>query len=262
MGKISFETYKDDQLIKVETFTGPGNWKEMKKEHLILWAATMASSLTTLKAKQLLAAMLYAIPRKVFSKVFGEKERVKLSFAIRFLFKKNQLIAWLIPSFWFGLRKYHGPKDRLSNLTAEEFGLCELCYENFDKTKDKGYLDALAAILYRPRRYFGIDDDIRKPLTHYSREKRAKRFKKLPDHIRWSVYLNYEGCRNLIIALHKEVFKKAAPGATVKPASWAKVVQGAAGGIFGTLRETERSNVYKFLSELNDRLKEIADNKS
>ncbi|WP_343524394.1 hypothetical protein [Pedobacter sp.] len=235
-------------------YSGPANWKQMQKEHLMMWASAMCSNLVTQKAKIILAALLFKIPKHVLINVLPRHERIRLSFKINFLFKKNELSAWLIPSFWFGFRKYYGPKNKLSNLTTEEFGLCELCWENFQLTKDQGFLDVLIAILYRPRRFFAIDDDIRQPLRNYSREIRTRRFKKLSEKMRWSVYLNYEGCRNYITGTYKQVFKSADPGEQAKPASWTKVVQSAAGGIFGNLKETEKSNVHKFLSELNDRL--------
>jgi len=260
MATIYLERNTGDKVVRVDQYTGPANWREMNKQHLILWASAMCSSVRSLDAMIILAGMLYKINLEVLCKVIKRKDQVRLARSISFLLKKNQLTAWLIPCFWFKFKKYHGPKDKLSNLTAEEFGLCELCYEHFELTRDKGYLDALVAILYRPRRWKNIDDDIRVPLTSYAREKRTERFKQLPDRIRWSVYLNYEGCRNFIIASHREVFKKSSPGAPSKPTSWAKVVQSAAGGIFGTLKETEKSNIHKFLSELNDRLKEMADN--
>lgn len=257
MAKIVLEIKTDGKITRQEVYSGPAGWKEFTAEHFILWASAMCSGLQSLDAKSILAAMLYKMPRKVFFKVLDKKERVRLSFAIDFLFKKNGLQQWLLPSIVYRLKKYYGPKSRLSNITAEEFTLCEHCYEQFDITKKIDYLEMLAAILYRPRRWFNIDNDLRQALTINSTEARALKFKKLPDRLKWSIYLNYEGCRNFIIDNNPEIFKKGdgSPGPkSLTP--WSKIVQNGAGGIFGTLQETEKSNAHKFLSELNTRMKE------
>lgn len=174
---------------KLTTYTGPASFREMEKKHLLMWAATMCSNLTTQKAKNILVGMLYGIPE---IPEIPEHLKLMMSWKIKFLFKKNELSTWLIPAFYFRFRKYYGPKSKLSNINAEEFSLCELCYEKFQETKDIAFIDALAAILYRPRRFFDIDDDIRMPLRAYSREIRTKKFKKISEKMRWSIYLNYE----------------------------------------------------------------------
>lgn len=260
MATIEKQVIKDGILVSTESFTGPSGWHDLTREHLIFWASAMCSGVTALRAKVILAALLYEIPAKTLTTVLDRKERFRLSLSIGFLFKRNQLHRWLLPKFSFRMRTYHGPKSRLSNITALEFSLCELCYEQFDRTKRIEWLEMLAAILFRPKRWFGIDDDIRQALTTNSTEARAIRFRKLPERIKWAIYLNYEGCRNYIIDNNKEIFKKGEPGnAPAKLTPWSKIVQSGAGGIFGTLTETERSNAHKFLSELNTRLKEKKD---
>lgn len=261
MATIEIEKVKNGQVIRNKVYSGPSKWEDINRYHLISWASTMCSDAKVLVAKKVLAARLYKISRHTLSKVLSKKDQYRLSLSIGFLFGINQLHHWVIPFFYFRFRKYYGPKNKLSNLTAEEFTLCEFCYEQFDLTKDVKYLNHLTAILYRSRRWFNIDNDLRAGLKTLSFEKRALRFAKLPDRLRYAIYLNYEGCRNFIIKNNPEIFKKgkgAGKGPKITP--WSRIVQSGAGGIFGTLQETEKSNIHKFLSELNARLKENREN--
>lgn len=263
MATIEIEKIKNGKVIRNKVYSGPSKWEEMNKQHLITWASTMCSDLKVLVAKKVLAAQLYKISSHTLAKVLGKKDQFRLSLSIGFLFGENRLHQWVMPSFWFRFKKYYGPKSKLSNLTAEEFTLCEFCYEQFELKGSVKYLDHLAAILYRPRRWFNIDNDIRTDLRTISYEKRAVRFAKLPNRMRYAIYLNYEGCRNFIIKNNPEIFKKEkGKGSAKEPkvTPWSRIVQNGAGGIFGTLKETEKSNVHKFLSELNARLKESREN--
>ena len=261
MGEIELTRTKAGVIFRTDRFVGPRSWQEMEKRHLIIWAAAMSSDLEEFEAQKLCAAQLYGIPRNVYVDVIPARDKVRLALSISFLFKRNQLDNWLIPSLRHRLRKYHGPKSKLMNITVKEFGLLEHCYNRFQETKNDGFLDHMAAILYRPRRYFGIDDDIRRPLRDHSMEKRAERFASLPTVTKWAIFLNYEGCRNFIHRQFREVYSKA--GATTSKTApkqnnqWQLVINAAAGGKFGTLDQTENSNLHKFLLDLRERAKEI-----
>lgn len=261
MGEIELTRSKAGIPFRTDHYYGPRSWNEMERKHLIIWAASMASGLEEFEAQKICAAQLYGIPRNVYVNVIPAKDKVRLALSVSFLFKRNQLDKWLIPSFWHRLTKYHGPKSKLMNITVKEFGLLEHCYNRFQETGNDAFLDHMAAILYRPRKYFGIDDDIRRPLRDHSLQKRADRFAKLPMVIKWAIFLNYEGCRNFIHRQFREVYSTA--GATKSATApkqnnqWQLVINAAAGGKFGTLYETENSNLHKFLLDLRERAKEI-----
>jgi len=257
---IHIESSKGATLYR-NTHTAPASWEEMTRKHLLIWAASLSSSLTIELASRVMAAMLYGIPQKLFICI-PDNAADDLVKSVKFLFGKNTLTNWLIPSIWRGFFKYHGPKTGLANVTIHEFGLCEHCYEKFQATKNYEYLDTLMAILYRPRRFWGIDDDIRVNLTTHGYVKRAKRFKKLPQALKAAVLLNYEGCRNALHVKYKEVFTpaKQPKKALQKPQKvqivpWAKIIEAGANDIFGPLRDTKRSNLHDFLSRLNTRNK-------
>ncbi len=245
------------RVVYDKTHTGPACWKELTREQLLYWAAAMGTNLKLDNARMYLAFLLFGIPHKV-TRYLHKADCMQIGDKIRWMFKKNLLHNWLIPVVYHRAFKYHGPKSSLANLTVKEYQLTELCYDQYGITKETGYLDTLAAILYRPRRFFRIDDDIRVALTNRGYVKRAKRFKTLSPAFKHAIYLNYEGCRNHIIDRNPDVFSVKKTGAkaikTITP--WNKIVESAAGGKFGTMRETKESNLHEFLSELGARIRE------
>lgn len=239
--------------------TGPSGWADMTRSHLMAWAGAFTSSQTVKNARLILAALLYGIPQQLFVCVKGPDQDV-IAGAVNFLFQKNELNNWLIPSIWHRFFKYHGPKHRLANITVNEFEKCEYCYEQFGLTKNPEYLDTLAAILYRPCRFWGVDDDIRVKLTAHGYIKRAKRFKKLSPVLKTAIYLNYEGCRNYLHKRFKDVFEKpangkAAAGGAITP--WPKIIESGSNDIFGAHQTTKTTLLHDFLSRLGTRIKEM-----
>lgn len=259
MHKLDLEILtKDGAVIYNCRHEAPSQWKEMSKKHLMLWASVMCSTLDLKLAKSILSFLFYGIPSRL-TRHIPKSRCIVLLQSIGFLFNRNGLDKWLIPKFWHGLQLYYGPKDKLSNITVEEFKYCEYCYEKFDETKDLAYLNTLCAILYRPRRWFGIKDDIRSEFTINGYEKRTRRFEKLKPVLTWAIYLNYEGCRNFIIRKNKDVFESSPStgGRSIKITPWAKIIENAANGAFGHYEQTEKANAHKFLSKLGQQIKDF-----
>lgn len=241
-----------------EIHTAPASWSEMTGAHLLLWASVLGSSLERHNAEQQLAAFLYKIPLRLFKYISGSTI-MPLAESVAFLFKKNKLNKWLIKSFRLGLMYYHGPKDGLANATISEFTLCEHCYTRFQDSRDLAYLETLAAILYRPRRFGSIDNDIRMPLTTQGYVRRAESFKKLTAGQKFATFLNYEGCRNFIHSKYPDVFtpgKRSKNSKSVAQPQWAKIIESASSDIFGTYDQTSDTNLHVFLSRLGTRIKE------
>lgn len=247
------------RVIYHQVHTAPASWSEMTGKHLVLWAASFGTRLKVERAMQVVAAHLYNMPLSVF-KVVPESQVHKLAKSIAFLYGKNQLKNWLIPSVWRGIFKYHGPKNGLANVTMHEFSLCELCYEQYLNTSDPEYLYTLAAILYRPCRFFNIDNDIRVKLTTHGYVKRAKRFKTLPLRVIYAIYLNYEGCRHFLQDKFKDAFEKPKGPKSSKRVKmitpWAKIIEAGSNDIFGTYEQTRNTNLHDYLSRLGTRIKE------
>lgn len=240
----------------VYKYQAPAGWDEMTAADLLIWASVMGTKRPLLKAKRLLFVLLFRIPVHRLKHI-PTSQITQHTRQFDFLFRRNRLKKWLIPCFWLFLKRYHGPKDLISNLTIDEFKLTELCYEQFQITREIEYLNTLAAILYRPRRKGVIDNDIREQLTNYGYVKRAKRFKWLSLRLRYAIFLNYEGCRNFVIDSNKDVFSSGSSGSgKQRLTQWSKIIEAAAGGKFGTMSETKQSNIHEFLSELGSRIRE------
>lgn len=246
------------KVVYHQLHRAPDSWKELTREDLLLWASLMYSGIKLKDARIMLAALLFRIPEDLF-RCIKRSMAAKLGEEMSYLFSKNGLNNWLIPHFRYRFQRYYGPKSRLVNLTVDEFGKCEECYEKFNHSKNIEYLDTLTAILYRPRRFFGINDDIRATLTTYGYVNRSKRFRKLPNGLKTAVYLNYEGCRNYLHLKYKEIFVQGPAGkSTGRPeiTPWLKIIETGAGDIFGPMDSTENANLHKFLSRLNARILE------
>lgn len=259
MNKIELEINNQaGSLIYQKVHQAPAKWDELTKDQLLLLAATMGSKLIFKDARNILAILLYKVPVRLV-KHLNSLSLDDIGDTISFLFKKNTLNNWLIEAFRHRLFKYYGPKKQLSNITVDEYILTERCYEQFGNTKNAEYLDTLAAILYRPKRFSDIDNDIRRQLTAYGYIKRAKRFKSLPLRLKYAIYLNYEGCRNYIIENNKDVFTPGKSTGKQEKQSltpWADIVSSSAPGAFGTIKETKAANLHEFLKKLGATIRE------
>jgi hypothetical protein len=238
--------------------TAPSDWNEVNRQHLMAWGAALCSGLTFANAMIVFAAILYGIPVRLY-KCISKPDANAIAETVHFFFKKNQLNNWLIPSIWCGWFKYYGPKSRLANITVGEFDKLEYCYEQFNNTKNPEYLDTLAAILYRPQRYWNIDQDIRVKLTTHGYVRRAKRFKKLPLALKTAIYLNYEGCRHYLHKRFKDIFegKKTAGQSDKILTPWPKIIESGSNDIFGPHESTKNTFLHDFLSRLATRIKEM-----
>lgn len=240
------------------THSSPASWGEINGEQLLFIAATFGSSLPVEKAMQILAVMLYQIDIELVKHI-PERHLERLAQSIKYVLARNELSQWLIPVLKLRLRKYYGPKDELENITVEEFTFTELCYERYQQTGKVEYLETLAAILYRPCRWRGIESDIRIKFTEYGYIKRARKFMRLTKAMKVAIYLNYEGCRNLLHVRYPVIFekeKKVKAGNTTSLTGWDNIVHSAAGDIFGPLLDTRQANLHDFLKRLSTRMKD------
>lgn len=112
-----------------------------------------------------------------------------------FMHKGMEFPENLIPQFRIGLRHYYGPKNRLSNVTADEFRHAELFRTKFFEDKNEKWLFLMIATLWREK---GSNNptDIRVEFNEFALEKRARQFKKLPKKIKIGCLLNYIAMRN------------------------------------------------------------------
>ncbi len=246
-----------DLKKKVHKYTGPSSWEEITPKQLRIWAKVCLLRAGVNDAFKAITYIFFGIKADLFEQL-DDAQHDQIHSKISFL-KKNQCYFWIIPSFKFWFKKYYGPANRLSNLKVKEFRVTELYYQLFIKQKNPKYLDYLIATLYRPKRSGVIDNDIRVDYNEYQTIKRAKFFKWLPASLKYAILFNYEGCRFYIQDHPKfrKLYKKVEGGKKEALFDYDVMIQGIAGGIFGTYQETAETNLYTFLERVVKQIEDV-----
>lgn len=204
MNSIEINIYQKGKKVS-KTFSGPSSWDEITTKQLLEICKTVNKNQTAIHAEILIALKLFGIPRNMFN-LIGSENRYAILTLIKFIEEDRVFDKNLLPSFWHRCRKFYGPNDEYDNIQGIEFAYAEDLYIKYKSTKEVEYLNELTALLYRPRRYFDIKDDIRQDFYTISAGKRAKLFKSLPFEYKFAVYLNYEGWRNWLINRYDVIF--------------------------------------------------------
>lgn len=253
---------------KIKSFQAPSEWAECSKRELLMIAKTVRADLPVIQSEILLSLKMFSIPRKLFGMISSE-ERAAIVRLCKFVEQKKVLDKNLIPSFYFRMRKYFGPNEDYDNIQGIEFAFAELSYSRFVETKDETYLDDLAAILYRNRRYFNIKNDIRSDFYIRSVNKRAKRFKKLPHEIKFSIFLNYEAFRNWVTDGHPQIFpaiehqEGESQEADNNSSLWVKAYRMIAEtAVFGNYDEVCKQPILVLFAQLEDKILEAKEAKN
>jgi hypothetical protein len=90
----------------------------------------------------------------------------------------------LVKEFTLGKQRYEGPRILLGGLVWKQMQLADAICDRFVKTKDENLLTHLAAVLY-------IDADSRFNHRNNSVNKRIEKFEKLPNDLKYAIYVNY-----------------------------------------------------------------------
>jgi hypothetical protein len=162
--------------------------------------------------------------------------------------------------------KYKGPDDALQNITLAEFRDAIGHSADFARTNDEHSLDMLCATLYRPvdplwyerRMHDDWNGDIRKKYNAAKTEAAAKEIHKLPLHLRFGAYLFFNASMNFIRTGTVQIEGKDVSFAVLWEGGNDTPGIGMAGvlfslaetGVFGTLKEVERVNLYEGLARL------------
>lgn len=247
MSTLSFD-YKH----KPKQYRAPKNWNELTAIQLIRWAAVAFGDSTEGDKVRAAVCIMYNIEWKIFKKL-PDHYIVQAFPNLEYLFKQCQVNKWLLKSFRLGYRRYFGPADKLTNLSAHEFfNYTEVLYQKWQGSRSEQHLNQLCAILYRQKRKTEVFDDIRVPLTDAGVALRSRRFEKVNISLKRAILLNYEGCRYFIIKNHPDIFK---PGGNLQRNRTPKdLVLALSNGPFGDYTTTQNANLYKFLEHVSESL--------
>ncbi|WP_196890375.1 hypothetical protein [Aureivirga marina] len=110
-----------------------------------------------------------------------------------------------IPFLKVGFQKYIGPKDLFLNITFGEFIEAQTHFQNYIKTNSEEDLNLLAATLYREskpktrkNKIENYQGDKRIKFHVASVETRAKKFKKVPIHLKFGIFIYFASCLEFI----------------------------------------------------------------
>ena len=224
-------------------------WNELDWKQVRQIAELLFKSENIYKVKLLLSKIISRMPMMTFNWL-SDDDKLYLSQQVAWAtdLGKLNLTKQLLPKH----KGLYGPLDKLSNITIDEFGFADRCFDKYLETKQPDELDKLVAILYRKRKRGKVTDgDVRVAFNNHVIEDNARRIKHWKSDVKHGILLFYWGCRNLIVDVHKERFTKPGPATTasVSKANWFDIISSMAGGKFGTIEETKRVNVWVFMRE-------------
>jgi hypothetical protein len=224
------------QLLRLSTLFHSGiKGKAFDQEvFLILMDVTGLSVKRALQAKEILAEVSLSELKTFYPFIYNEVGRT--------VFVKKMTV---------GKTELFSPADRLANLTAAEFAMADGLYFTWLKERHRRALEFLAAVLYTSGK------GVRPLYNQDALEECALMFTEVPLDELLVMSTVYSGCRNYITSKFKDAFPTGLPStSTQKSPGFGKVILQMAGGKFGTHKETGQTNLYTFLAEFQENLKE------
>lgn len=152
------------------------------------------------------------------------------------------------------LNGFFAPLNKLTNLTVDEFSVADDLHIKWRETGKKEYLIYLAAVLY---------SETKQPRTYFDKNNlpdKIKHFQKLSIEELHSVELAYFGCKANLVKRYPYAFPKGTKKVTNSKYGFSKVILQMAGGKFGNHEQTKSTNIYTFLEEFNENLKNAKSN--
>ena len=181
--------------------------------------------------------------------------------AAEWIWESNTLTRQLLPRIRVGVTYYYGPADRLKNLTFKEFVFAYNLYVAYKKYKQPERLDQLIAVLYRPKQpglttqHPDYQGDLRQPFNNHLIEQRAKKMAKLPDYYKQAILIWFEGCFNWMVERYEQLFST---NETTSEAEGGlkELIHRLSGGTFGDFTQTEQTNIFDIMDQLNINVKD------
>lgn len=193
-------------------------------------------------------------------------EKVDFIFTTKKIKNKEQTVINLgftknhILSFRVGQKKYFGPADALHDITFVEFIKAFDYQKEFTENQNPESLHKLAAVLYRPKKWFHF---IRRRLPNYDGriqqkfndnfiKSRAQRFQKLPPATLFGIHLFFASVLTFLTQHPKFrlLFKEEKRGGRGDDLGLTGVLFHLAGNKFGDITHTAETNLYTVLIEL------------
>lgn len=191
----------------------PAQWDELTRRQLLRIVPILFRQLTPVRAQLLLLFTLLRLPwrlRHVLTP-FQQADNLRL---VRWLTAPSRLTKQLLPTLGPWWARLAGPGDWLAGVQVWEFSNAEHQLRKWLDTQDVAALNALVAVLYRPRRWGwqlrrlspGYAGDDRQAFNSKTVAPRAARVARLPLAERQAVLLYYLGCRAALETSYPHLF--------------------------------------------------------
>ncbi len=147
--------------------------------------------------------------------------------------------------------KYFAPANRIVNISVDEFSVAHDLYNKYIQTKNIEFLHYLAATLYvtvkNPRPEF----------NKYLLEEKVKEFAKLSPTMLLSIHVAFSGSLQYLFEKFPVAFpqKQNTTKSSSRKYGLGKVILQMAGGKFGNLTETKKTNIISFLEQFEEDLR-------
>lgn len=230
----------------------PNNWNELTTKQLVCFAKIIFKKEENSKTDLQLFYMLLQLKWWQFIK--KRKALKVLKYYTIDDLKKHY--SWLYKSVlrtkFIPLPKHTGPGDRLHNISIQEFAVTEDLFRLFWETKDLKYIHYMAAVLYVPTPY-----PTRPVFVKENLENLAKKIKTTKKQ-RLALVVCYLGAKEYLAKEFRLVFPKPkANNQANTNTGLDPVILEMSGHKFGTHSQTQTTNLYVFLKEFNNQLKQL-----
>ena len=232
----------------------PKSWNELSDSQFLQLAKLVYSGKTGILFDLKCLRILYNVRWFQFGKrmkltyILSQITMKELKKHFDFIYKSND--RTIFPD---KINGYFAPLNKITNLTAEEFSVADDLHIKWRETKNKDCLIYLAAVLYskskQPREVFDKNN----------LPDKVKHLQKVPLPILLCVELAYFGCKNNLVKRFPKAFPKGAKKVSGSKYGFGKVILEMAGGKFGNHEQTKTTNIYTFLEEFEQNLKNAKD---
>jgi hypothetical protein len=229
------------------------NWNQLTDQQLAKISLLLVKDLAPKKFDAKVFAILVKLRWFQIRKQI-KVQRVFNNYTFKDLKKQyNYIYETCTRTVFIKLKKFTAPGDRLNNISIEEFAVAENLFKLFWQTKEFKYLQFLAAVLYVKTPY-----PDRPTFNKHNLNKASKAFKRVRKRKLLAVAFCYMGAKNYITKKYPLTFPAPVEGAIGgQDKGFNPVIIQMSGGKFGTHTETKTTNLYTFLDEYEENLKQI-----
>lgn len=267
---------KSTGILEIENYSWayPQNWQELtRRQVMAIYKAMVKHGTQGLFGHIFICIMLgirqvyfYSRKNRFIIKNLPAEQKITIMHSPNvlgwFFNVKKFPMPYLVQWFWYRGRLYVGPHKSINKLTSSELCFAMFYYQRYHKTQSEDYINKLIDVLYRPvsiwawvKRTLSSNPmgDVRKPLNDYMHARRAKRFKKLPKHLKLIIVSQWATGQADFSNRYKLAFK-ASGNKKENPRDMIKFLISAAGDKFGTVEKAEFASAHKVFEHVEMQL--------